>query len=202
MASTRTSQIPKVNHKPGSLEAAPALSLFAMDGWACSRVPFSLRKERDERRRRSAYEKVHRSRKTKATMSKKLTPQGEQLASRRPDRWASSHPASGPKLLEGRRWPWHGSSRLAGARTGAPAASLSFLGGRGATASQWPRRLGPSMTALPRRRGRARRDLTSLGRRRGIGPRAVRSARTLLWSLRLGGIDVASRRTLEDSVKA
>ena len=50
------------------------MSLFAMDGWACSRVRFSLRKERDERQRRSANEKVYRDRKTKATMSKKLTP--------------------------------------------------------------------------------------------------------------------------------
>jgi len=99
MVNARASQIPKVSHEPGSLEAAPALSLFAMDGWACSRVRFSLRKERNKREKRSAFEE---RRKTKATTSKKLTPQGEQLASRRPDRWASSHPASGLQTPRGR----------------------------------------------------------------------------------------------------
>jgi len=33
------------------LETAPALSLFAMEGWACSSVRFSLRKERDEHKK-------------------------------------------------------------------------------------------------------------------------------------------------------
>ena len=111
-------------------------------------------------------------------------------------------PRQGYRPLEGRRRPRRVGSRLTGTGIGAPAAGLSFLGGRGATASQWPRRLGHSLTALPGRRGRARHDFTSLGRRRGVGPRAVRSARTLFWSLRPGGVDIASRRTLEDSVEA
>jgi len=56
-------------------------------------------------------------------------------------------PRQGSRHLEGRRWPWRSNSRLAGVGTGAPAAGLSFLDGRSATASQWPRRLGPSMAA-------------------------------------------------------
>jgi len=36
----------------------------------------------------------------------------------------------------------------------------------------------------------------------GVGPRAVRTARTIPWSHRPGGVDIASRRALEDSVKA
>jgi len=43
--------------------------------------------------------------------------------------------------------------------------------------------------------------LTSHGRRRGVGARAVRSARTFLWSLHPGGVDIAPRWTLEDSVQ-
>ena len=195
MASARASQIPKVSHKPGSLEAAPALSLFAMDGQACSRVRFSLRKDQHMRKgRRGGRQKPQ---------HRKGLPHRENSS---PPAAATGGPRATPcqdsRPLEGRRWPWHVSSRLAGARTGAPAAGLSFLGSRDAPTSQWPRRLGPRATALPRRRGRARHDLTSLGRRRGVGPRVVRSARNLLWNLRPGGIDIASRRALEDSVKA
>jgi len=57
------------------------------------------------------------------------------------------------------------------------------------------------MAALPGRRGKARRDLTTHGRRRGVGARAVRSARTFLWSLHPGGVDIAPRWTLEDSIQ-
>jgi hypothetical protein len=56
-------------------------------------------------------------------------------------------PRQGSRPLEGRRWTWRSNSRLTGTGTGAPAAGLSFLGSRGATASQWPCRLGPSMAA-------------------------------------------------------
>jgi len=45
MTNVRTSQIPEVSYKPGSLEAAPTLCFFAIEGWACSSVRFNLRKE-------------------------------------------------------------------------------------------------------------------------------------------------------------
>jgi len=45
-------------------------------------------------------------------------------------------------------------------------------------------------------------DLTWRRRGRGVSAGAVRSAWPLLWCSRPGGVDVASRRTLEDSVKA
>ena len=70
------------------------------------------------------------------------------------------------------------------------------------TAGQRPRRLGPSMATHLRCRGRARGDLTSRGRRRGVGTGAVRSAWSLLWCFHPWGVDVASRRTLEDPVEA
>ena len=91
---------------------------------------------------------------------------------------------------------------MAGTRTGATAASLSLLGGRGATASQRPRRLGPSMATRLRRGGRARADLTSHGHRGGVGTGAVRSAWSLFRCFHPWGVDVASRRTLEDPVEA
>ena len=171
------------------------MSLFAMDGWACSRVRFNLRKDRHMRKCIGAGRQKPQCRKSSPHIENSSPPAA-------PTRGPRATPRQGPRPLEGRHWPWRDSSRLAGAGTDAPAVGLSFLRGRGATASQWPRRLGPSLTALPGRRGRAQHDLTSLGRRRGVGPRAVRPTRTLLWSLRPGGIDVASRRTLEDSVKA
>jgi len=34
-----------MNHQPESLEAAPALSLLAIEGWAYSSVRFNLREE-------------------------------------------------------------------------------------------------------------------------------------------------------------
>ena len=45
MTNGRTTQISEVSYKPGSLEAAPTLSLFAIEGWACSSIRFNLRKE-------------------------------------------------------------------------------------------------------------------------------------------------------------
>jgi len=48
MTNVRTSQVPEVSYKPGSLEAAPALSLFTIEGWAYSSVRFNLRKKERE----------------------------------------------------------------------------------------------------------------------------------------------------------
>ena len=36
---------PLVSYQPGSLEATPILSFFAIEGWACSSVRFNLRIE-------------------------------------------------------------------------------------------------------------------------------------------------------------
>ena len=132
----QTIQDPEVNYGPVSLEAAPVLSLFAIDGWACSRVRFSLRKDRHVRKCRGAGRQKPQHRKGlphRENSSPPAAPAGGPRAT----------PRQGSKSLEGRRWPTRVSSRLAGAGTGAPAAGLSLLGGRGATASQWPRRLGP-----------------------------------------------------------
>jgi len=49
---------------------------------------------------------------------------------------------------------------------------------------------------------RARGDPTSRGRRRGVGAKAVGFAWTLLRSFSPVGVDVASRGTLDDPVKA
>ena len=107
----------------------------------------------------------------------------------------------GPRPLEDRRWPGPSDFRLAGTETGAPAASLSFLGGHGVTTGQRPRRLGPSMATHLGRRGRARGNLTSRGHRTGVGTGAVRSAWPLLGCFRPWDVDVASRRALEDPVE-
>ena len=106
-----------------------------------------------------------------------------------PHRENSSPPAAptgGPRAtprqdsrpLEGRRWPRRVSSRLAGAGTGAPATGLSFAGGRGVTTSQWPRRLRPIVATRLGHGRRARGDVTSRRRRRGVGARTVGSAWT------------------------
>jgi len=88
--------------------------------------------------------------------------------------------------------------------TGAPAAGLSPLGGRGATTGQRPRRLGLSLATRLWRRRRlgARGGLTGRGRRRGVTTRAVRPAWPLLWRSHPRGVDVASGRTLEDPIEA
>jgi hypothetical protein len=191
---TRTSQGPEINYEPGSLEAAPVLSLFAMDGWACSRVRFSLRKDRYMSKRRGTGRQKPQHREG--------LPHGENSSPpSAPTGGPRATPRQGSRPLEGRRWPRCVSSRLTGAGTGAPAADLSFLGGRCATAGQWPRRLGPGMTALPERRGRARHDLTDLGRGRGIGARTVGSAWAPRRSFRPRSVDVALRWTPEDPVK-
>ena len=70
------------------------------------------------------------------------------------------------------------------------------------TAGQRPRRLGLSLATRLGRRGRARGGLTGRGRRRGVSTGAVRSAWPLLWRFHPWGVDVASRRTLEDPVEA
>jgi len=140
------------------------LSLFAMDGWACSRVRFSLRKKNWHMRKcRGAGRQKPQHRKG--------LPHGEKSS---PPAVTTGGPRATPcqcyRPLEGRCWPRHISSRLAGARTDTPAAGSSFLGGCDAAASKWPRRLGPSMTALFGRRGRARCDRTSLGSGGGCRP--------------------------------
>ena len=178
------------------------MSLFAMDGWARSRVRFSLRKERNEREKDQHMRKGGRGGRQKPQHRKGLPHRENGSPPAAPTGRPRATPRQGSRPLEGRRWPRHVSSRLASAGTGAPTTGLSFVGGRGATTSQWPHRLEPSVaTRLGHGRG-ARGDLTSHGRRRGVGPRTVRSARTLFWSLRPGGVDIASRRTLEDSVEA
>jgi hypothetical protein len=72
------------------------------------------------------------------------------------------------------------------------------------TAGQRPRRLGLSLATRLWRRGMlgARGGLTGRGRRRGVSTGAVRSAWSLLWRSHPRGVDVASRRTLEDPVEA
>ena len=140
------------------------MSLFAMDGWACSRVRFSLiKKNRHMRKCRGAGRQKPQHRKG--------LPHGEKSS---PPAVTTGGPRATPcqcyRPLEGRCWPRHISSRLAGARTDTPAAGSSFLGGCDAAASKWPRRLGPSMTALFGRRGRARCDRTSLGSGGGCRP--------------------------------
>jgi len=76
-----------------------------------------------------------------------------------------------------------------------------------AAARPWvngPRRLGFSLATRLWCRGRlgAQGGLTGHGRIRGVSTRAVRSARPLLWRSHPRGVGVASRRTLEDPVKA
>ena len=51
--------------------------------------------------KRLAYEERWKNGKTKTATSKRLTPQGERLAFRHPDQWASSHPASGLQAPRG-----------------------------------------------------------------------------------------------------
>jgi hypothetical protein len=144
---------------------------------------------------------MQKNRRTKVTTSKSL-PHGENSSpAGAPTGGPRATPCQGPRPLEDRRWPRPSNFRLGGTGTGAPAASVSFLGGRGTTASQWPRRLGPSVATRLGRGGRARGDLTSHRHRRGVGTRAVRSAWSLLWCFPPWGVDVVLRRTLEDAVK-
>ena len=44
--------------------------------------------------------------------------------------------------------------------------------------------------------------MTRLERGKSVGPGTTRSARTLLWRLRPGGVDVTSRRALENPIEA
>jgi hypothetical protein len=154
------------------------LSLFAMDGWACSRVRFSLRKERNEREKDQHMRKGERGGRQKPQHRKGLPHRENNLPPAAPTGGPRATPRQGSRPFEGRRWPRRVSSRLAGAGTGAPATSLSFVGGRGTTTSQWPRRLGPSVATRLGHGRRARGDLTSRGRRRGVGARTVGSAWT------------------------
>jgi len=165
-----------------------------MDGWACSRVRFSLRRDRHMRKRTGVGRQKPQHREGlphRENSSPPSAPTGGPRAS----------PRQGSRPLEGRHFPRRVSFRLAGAGTGTPAANLSFLGGHCTTAGQWPRRLGPDMTTLPERRGRARRDLTNLERGRGIGARTVGSAWAPRRSFRPRSVDVALSWTPEDPVK-
>ena len=113
-------------------------------------------------------------------------------------------PRRDSRPITGRRRLWFGVSHLAGAGASAPAASISLVGGRGVATGQQPRRLGLSPATRLWCRGRSvGRDVpTWRGRGRGVSPRAVISAWPLLLCPRPGGVDAASRRTLEDPVEA
>ena len=125
---TGTSQRPEINYEPGSLEAAPVLSLFAMDGWACSRVRFSLRKGWHMR-------KGGRMGRQKPQHQKGLPHRENGSPPATPSSGPRATPRQGSRPLEGRHWPRRVGPRLAGAGTGAPTAGISFLRGRGATTS-------------------------------------------------------------------
>ena len=110
----------------------------------------------------------------------------------------------GSRPLTGRRRPWSSVPRLAGDGDGAPAASLSLFGGRGAATGQRPRCLGLSLATRLwcRERLGARGDPARCGRGRGVSAGTVRSAWPFFWRSRPRDVDVASRRTLEDLVEA
>jgi len=91
MTNIRASQVPEFSYKPGSLEAASAWSLFAIEGWACSSVRINLRK-RNEHKQTGIRGNIE-EQENKSHNIKELTPRGEQLTCRCPDWWASSHPA-------------------------------------------------------------------------------------------------------------
>ena len=112
-------------------------------------------------------------------------------------------PRRGSRPLAGRRRPWSSIFRLASDRAGAPATSLSLFGGCGVATGQGPRRLGlnPATRLWCRGRLGVRGGLTWRRRRGGVNAGAVRSAWPLLWRSSLRGIDVASRRTLEDPIE-
>ena len=113
-------------------------------------------------------------------------------------------PRRGSRPLTGWRRPWSSITRLASAGASAPAAGVSLVGGHSTTTGQRPRRLGLSPATHRWCRGRlAVRDGPTRRRRgRGVGAGAVRSAWPLLWRSSPGGVDGASRWTLEDPVEA
>jgi hypothetical protein len=183
-----------ISYEPCSVEAAPVLSLLAIDGWACSRVRFSLRKSKHVR-------KGERMRGQRPQQRKSL-PHGQNGSpSATPTSGPRATPRRGARPLEGRDWPRYVGSRLAGAGTRAPTAGVSFLKGRSATAGQRPRRLGSCRTTLPGRQGRAWCVLARLERGRSVGPGTTRPARTLPRRFRLGGTDVIPRGALEEPIK-
>ena len=113
-------------------------------------------------------------------------------------------PRRGSRTLTNGRRPRFSLSRLASARASAPAAGLPLVGGRGTATGQRPRRLGLSLAACFWRGGRlgAWDDPTLRRRGRGFSAGAVRPAWPLFWCSRPWGVDIASRRTLEDPVEA
>ena len=109
----------------------------------------------------------------------------------------------GSGTLEDRCWYWPSVSCRASTGTGAPTASLSLLGGRGATAGQRPRCQGLSPATLLGHGGRLMvRDGPTWRRRgRGDGAGAMRSAWALFRRSRPWDVDIASRQTLEDPIE-
>ena len=112
-------------------------------------------------------------------------------------------PRQGSRHLTGRRRLWYRISRLTSAGASAPAASFSLFGGRCAAMGQRPRRLGLSPATRLWCSGRLRMRDGPTWRRRGrsVSAGAVRSAWPLFLCSRSGGVDVVSRRTLEDPVE-
>ena len=113
-------------------------------------------------------------------------------------------PRRGSRPLTSGRRPWFSISHLASAKASAPAASFPLSGGRGAATGQRPHRLGLSPAACLWCRGRlgVRDGPTWRRRGRGVSTRALRPACPLFLCSCPWGIDVASRRTLEDPVEA
>jgi len=151
--------------------------------------------------KRPEYKETRGNGKTKVTTSKSLPYGKNSSPTGTPTGGPRATPRQGPRPLEDRHWPWPGNLRMTDTGTGAPANVLASLGGRGATAGQWPRRLEPGVATRLGHGRRARGDLTGRGRRRGVGARAVGSAWSLLRSFRPGSVDIAPRWTLEDPVK-
>ena len=124
-----------------------------------------------------------------------------------PARASSDRPRAAPRRgsrpLAGRRRPRSSVSRLASAGAGAPAASLPLFGGCSTATGQRPRRLGlnPATRLWCRERLGVRGGLTWRRHRGGVSTGAVGSAWHLLWRYRPRGVDVASRRTLEDPIE-
>jgi len=117
--------------------------------------------------------------------------------------WPRTTPRQGSRPLTDRRRPWSSISHLASAGASAPAARVPLFGGCGAATGQRPHRLGLSLASRLRCRGRlgVRGGPTWRRRRKGVGAGAMRSAWLLLWRSRPRGVDVASRRTLDDLVE-
>ena len=123
-------------------------------------------------------------------------------------------PRRGSRPLTNGRGPQLSISCVASARASAPVACFPLAGGRGTATCQQPRRLGLSPVARLWRGGRlgAWDDPTLRRHGRGVNVGAARGrllllpfkrpAWPLLWCSHPWGVDVASRRALEDPVEA